>query len=108
MLLAPGSVLHDEAPRLAERGVVGIEGGADRAPAVAGGWLHVHFLERGLAQDAAIRHAVPRHAEQNLLGHGLDAGGDVGVVPVLARERLIVPRFLTVVGGVTTVEREEV
>ena len=86
---------------IAEQHVVGPERRAQRASAVAGCRLNEDVLERRLAQDAMIGHAVQPHAtgdaqilqagffvqlaghaDQHFFRHLLDAGGDVGVVLV--------------------------
>src|SRR5215813_4031406 len=58
VVLTPVGVSHDEAPRLAEHHVVAVEGGTHRSPAVPGSRLDEQLLERRLAENPSVGHAV--------------------------------------------------
>ncbi len=86
--------------RRAEHLVRGQQCGPERAARIASGRLHEQTLEPGLAQHAAVGHAVQRDAaghhyllrsrepgqvgdqlEHDFLGHQLDRGGEVHLAP---------------------------
>src|SRR5262249_32876682 len=108
--------------RMTEGGVIGIESGADGAAAITGSGLDEQLAKRCLADDSTVGHAVEgdatgeaevgescalvegaRHGEQGVLGHPLNAGGDVRVVLVLAAELGVigraVPEIARIAGG---------
>src|SRR5262245_9985448 len=120
MLLAPVSVFHDELPRLAQNGVIGIERGPDGAATVAGGWLNVQLLNRCFTHNPSVRNAIESHpschaesldaelfmnllshGEQDLFGDGLDTCRDIRVVLVLFAKLVIVCRFVPEVRRIT-------
>ena len=93
------------------------QGRPERPAGVAGGRLDPEVVEVALAEQPAVGHAVQRHAagqdqvlhpgprvhvaadpEHDLLGHGLDAGGQVHV-PLLERRLRRARRPAEEVGG---------
>src|SRR5437868_4029493 len=104
-------MIHAESPRLAEERVVSPQCGSQGPSTVAGSRLNKNLLEGGLANNAAVGHAVqtyptsdtqilharglleiPRHAEHQFFGDLLNAGGDVGVMLVQLRNFVDVGR----------------
>src|SRR3989441_13055957 len=74
-LRAPVTVVHDEASRLAERVMPGVERRAQRRAVVGRRRLYVHLAERGALANLPVEHAVHRTPAGQT-----EAGGPSGLV----------------------------
>src|SRR5262249_17290965 len=121
-------VIHEVAgARLSQQCVVRVERRADCSAAVSGGGLDVELLDRRFADDSPVGDAVQRHAASQAppleaplpvdrtdplhaerFRNLLDAGGDVGVMLVVAYELGEVARLRAEVAGVARARRKEV
>src|SRR5439155_23055020 len=120
-------MVHHELPGMTEHLVIDMQRGPDGSTAVSRGRLHVDVLERRLAEDPAVGHAVqghaagqaeaaqvrstverPHHRDQDLFGDVLNTGRDIRIVLVAPAQLLVVRWAVAEIGRISRRLGEEV